>query len=296
MTENAGDPVVVGVDGSASSRDAVRLAARAAAERRRPLRVVHAFIWPLLHAPVGPSPFGPESGGLRHQAEQLLAEAVAEAEKAAPEVTVEGAVVDGAAASVLLHETRRAALMVLGNRGLGGFGSLVIGSTAVQVAAHASCPVLVARGEPHPDGPVVVGVDGSELSGLAIGFAMEEAARRGAELVAVHAFLHPVSLQPGDIVPLVYDEDELQTDEARLLAESLAGWCERSPDVPVRRRVVRGSANRVLVEESKTAQLVVIGARGRGGFAGLLLGSVSHSVLHHAHCPVAIVRHHRESV
>jgi len=291
MAENAGD-VVVGVDGSASSSDAVRLAARLAAERRRPLRVVHAFIWPLLRAPLGPSPYGPESGGLRHQAERVVAEAVAEAEKAAPNIGVAGALVDGAAASVLLHEARRAALIVLGTRGLGGFGGMVIGSTAVQVAAHASCPVLVARGERDPNGPVVVGVDGSDVSDLAIGFAMEEASRRGAELVAVHAFLHPVSLQPGDIVPLVYDENALETDEGRLLAESLAGWRDRFPDVPVRRKVVRGSAGRVLVEESKGAQLVVVGARGRGGFAGLLLGSVSHGLLHHAHCPVAIVRHH----
>jgi nucleotide-binding universal stress UspA family protein len=291
MAENAGD-VVVGVDGSASSSDAVRLAARLAAERRRPLRVVHAFIWPLLRAPLGPSPYGPESGGLRHQAERVVAEAVAEAEKAAPNIGVAGALVDGAAASVLLHEARRAALIVLGTRGLGGFGGMVIGSTAVQVAAHASCPVLVARGERDPNGPVVVGVDGSDVSDLAIGFAMEEASRRGAELVAVHAFLHPVSLQPGDIVPLVYDENALETDEGRLLAESLAGWRDRFPDVPVRREVVRGSAGRVLVEESKGAQLVVVGARGRGGFAGLQLGSVSHGLLHHAHCPVAIVRHH----
>jgi nucleotide-binding universal stress UspA family protein len=293
MSEHAGDPVVVGVDGSASAVDATRIAAGFATERHRPLRVVHAFIWPLLHAPVGPAPLGPKEGGLRHQAERILAEAVAEAERAAPGLSVEGVITDGTAAAVLLHEARRAALIVLGTRGLGGFGGLVIGSTAVQVATHASCPVLVVRGVSRVEAPVVVGVDGSELSDLAIGFAIEEAARRGTDVVAVHAFRYPVSLQPGDMVPLVYDEDALESDEGRLLAESLAGWCERYPDVRVGRKVVRASAVRVLVEESKTAQLVVVGARGRGGFAGLLLGSVSHGVLHHADCPVAIVRHHR---
>jgi nucleotide-binding universal stress UspA family protein len=294
MSEYAGDPVVVGVDGSASALDAVRLAAGAAAARHRPLLVVHAFIWPLLPAPVGPPPIGPQEGGLRHQAERLLAEAVAEAEKTAPGLSVEGLVADGTAAAVLLHEARRASLIVLGTRGLGGFGGLVIGSTAVQVAAHATCPVLVARGVGHPGGPIVVGVDGSELSDMAIGFAIEEAARRGSELVALHAYRYPASLEPGDVVPLVYDENALESDEGRLLAESLAGWSDRYPDVPVRRRVVRGSAHRALVEESKAAQLVVVGARGRGGFTGLLLGSVSHGVLHHAHCPVAIVRHRGE--
>ncbi|HEX2771765.1 MAG TPA: universal stress protein [Micromonosporaceae bacterium] len=292
MSENAGDPVVVGVDGSASALDAVRLAVRAAAARHRPLRVVHAFIWPLLHAPVGPPPLGPSSGGLRHQAERILAEAVAEAEKEAPGLSVQGLVADGTAAAVLLHEARRAALIVLGTRGLGGFGALVIGSTAVQVAEYATCPVLVARGEERTSGPIVVGVDGSDMSDLAIGFAVEEAARRGAEVLAVHAYLHPVPIEPGDVVPMVYDEDALKSEEERLVAESLAGWSERYPDVPVRRKIDRGSAGRILVEESKAAQLVVVGARGRGGFAGLLLGSVSHGVLHHAHCPVAIVRRH----
>lgn len=291
MSEKAGDPVVVGVDGSASALHAVGLAARAAVARHRPVRVVHAFIWPLLHAPVGPPPVGPADGGLRHQAERILAEAVAEAEKQAPGLSVQGIVADGTAAAVLLHEARRAALIVLGTRGLGGFGGLVIGSTAVQVAEYATCPVLVARGEERTSGPIVVGVDGSDLSDLAIGFAIDEAARREAEVLAVHAYLQPAAIEPGDVVPVVYDEEALKSEEERLVAESLAGWCERYPDVPVRRKVVRGSAGRVLVEESKAAQLVVVGARGRGGFAGLLLGSVSHGVLHHAHCPVAIFRH-----
>lgn len=293
MTINSGAPVVVGVDGSPSALEAVRLSAREAASRQRPLRVVHAFIWPLLGVPLGPSPAGPPDGGFRQQAERVVAEAVAEAGKVAPEVPVTGVVIDGAPTPVLLQEAREAALVVLGNRGLGGFAGLLIGSSAVQVSAHAACPVIVVRGEQRADGPVVVGVDGSELSDLAIAFAFEEAARRGAGLVAVHAWLHPVPVGPGDMLPLVYDLDALAADEERLLAESLAGWGERYPDVPVQRRLVRGSAARVLVEESASAQLVVVGARGRGGFTGMLLGSVSHTVLHHAHCPLAIVRHHR---
>ncbi|WBB52329.1 universal stress protein [Verrucosispora sp. WMMD573] len=290
MASNTGAPVVVGVDGSEIGLHAVRAAAREAAYRHRPLRIVHAFIWPLMGVPLGPAPSGPADGGLRNQADRYLADAVAEAGKAAPEVAVTGEVVDGAASTVLLAEARDAALVVLGNRGLGGFAGLLLGSVAVQVSAHADGPVLVVRGESRADGPVVVGVDGSELSREAVRFAFEEAAWRGSELVAVHAWLYPTPAGPGDILPLVYDLDAFRDEEERVLAEAVAGWSERYPEVPVRRRLVRGSPGRALVEESRTAQLVVVGARGRGALGGLLLGSVSHAVLHHAHSPLAVVR------
>jgi nucleotide-binding universal stress UspA family protein len=290
MASSTGAPIVVGVDGSEIALHAVRAAAREAAYRHRPLRIVHAFIWPLMKVPLGPAPGAPAEGGLRNQAERCVAEAVAEAGKVAPEVAVSGAVVDGAATAVLLGEARDAALVVLGNRGLGGFAGLLLGSVAVQVSAHANCPVLVVRGESRADGPVVVGVDGSALSQEAVRFAFEEAAWRGAELVAVHAWLYPTPVGPGDILPLVYDLDAFRDEEERTLAEAVAGWSERYPEVTVRQLLVRGSPARALVEESRTAQLVVVGARGRGALGGLLLGSVSHAVLHHAHAPLAIVR------
>ncbi|MBX7267837.1 universal stress protein [Micromonospora sp. Llam7] len=290
MASKTGAPVVVGVDGSEISLHAVRTAAREAAYRHRPLRVVHAFIWPMMKVPLGPAPGAPTEGGLRNQAERCVAEAVTEAGKVAPEVPVTGAVVDGAATVVLLAEARDAALIVLGNRGLGGFAGLLLGSVAVQVSAHADSPVLVVRDESRADGPVVVGVDGSELSREAVGFAFEEAAWRGSELVAVHAWLYPTPVGPGDILPLVYDLDAFRDEEERTLAEAVAGWSERYPEVTVRQRLVRGSPARALVEESRTAQLLVVGARGRGALGGLLLGSVGHAVLHHAHSPLAIVR------
>ncbi len=298
MITTTGAPIVVGVDGTASALSAVRLAAWEADTRRRPLRVVHAFIWSQMRVPLGPSPLGPPEGGLRNQADRIVAEAIAEAKRVAPQVAVTGDIVDGAAATVLLHEAHRAGLLVLGNRGLGGFAGLLIGSVAVQVATHISCPLLVARGnEPEDnrgnDRPVVVGVDGSPLSDLAIGFAMEEAALRNAGLVALHAWTRPVSSGPGDMLPLVYDADVVRDEEQTLLAEALAGWSERYPDVPVTRRLVRESAAKALVAESTTAQLVVVGARGRGGFTGLLLGSVSQTVLHHVQCPLMIVRRSR---
>ena len=113
---------------------------------------------------------------------------------------------------------------------------------------------------------------------------------RRADLVAVHAWLHPVSAGPGDMLPLVYDPDALADEERRLLGESLAGWAERYPNVVVHRELVRNRPGHALVERSAAAQLVVVGARGRGGFTGLLLGSVSQTLIHHAACPVAVVR------
>ncbi|MET8234592.1 universal stress protein [Micromonospora sp. NPDC005298] len=292
MTIRSGAPVVVAVDGSTSALEAVRVAAREAVTRGRPLRVVHAFIWALYGVSMEPAPGAPTDSGFRRQAEQLVADAVAEAGKVAPDLAVTSAVVDGAPTPVLLAEARDAALLVLGSRGLGGFGGLLIGSVAVQVSARAGCPVLVVKGEARADGPVVVGVDGSALSTEALGFAFEEASLRGTGLVAVHAWIIPVA--PSDLLPIGYDVDALVAEEERELAEAVAGWSQRYPDVPVRRHVAYGAPARMLVQESAAAQLTVVGARGRGALAGMLLGSVSHAVLHHAHSPVVIVRNRED--
>ncbi|EEP69829.1 UspA domain-containing protein [Micromonospora sp. ATCC 39149] len=290
MNATNGAAVVVGADGSESSLRAVRLAAGEAARRNRPLRVVHGFIWPLLRVPLGPAPGGPPGAGLRHQAERLVAEAVAEAETAAPDVRITGEIIDGEAAAVLVGESPTAVMIVVGDRGLGGFATLVLGSVAVKVAAYADCPVLVARGAARTDGPVVVGVDGSALSHAAVEFAAEAATVRGVTLRAVHAYRHPASTGPGDMQPLVHDKRELRSEEERVLAESLAGLGERWPQLPVEAAAVRDRPVAALTEASRGAQLLVVGGRGRGEFTGLVLGSVSHAVLHHADCPVAVVR------
>jgi nucleotide-binding universal stress UspA family protein len=281
--------VVVGVDGSSTSLAAVELAAREAALRRRPLHVVHACVWPLLDVPLEPPPGAPADAGVGRAAEQFVAEAVARARSAAPEIAVTGEVIVGAPAPVLLDCSADAVLIVIGDRGLGGFTGLLVGSVAVQLAAHAPGPVLIARGEAHPDGAVVLGVDGSPANDPAVGYAFESASLRMAPLVAVHAWTHPVSTGPGDMLPLTYDPQEVRDDEQRLLAEALAGWRERFPDVTVEPVLPRCGPRRALIDAAATAQLVVVGTRGRGGFTGLLLGSVSQAVLHHAACPVAVV-------
>ena len=286
-----GARVVVGVDGSESSLEAVRLAAREAALRHCPLHVVHAFVWALMNVPLGPHPLGPPDGGLRNEAERLVKTALEEAETAAPGVPVTSEIIDGAAAPVLIGEASDARMVVVGDRGLGGFSGLIVGSVAVQLTSHATCPVVVVRGEARSGKFIAVGVDGSEVSNRAVGFAFEEASLRGVPLAVVHAWRFPVSAEPGDMLPLVYDQEELAADEERLAAEATMGWSERYPDVEVIRRLHRGHPAKALVEESDRAELVVVGARGRGGFTGLLLGSVSQAVLHHSHCPVAIVHH-----
>ncbi|AXE23956.1 universal stress protein [Streptomyces globosus] len=285
--------VVVGVDGSASSLAAVEAAAREARWRGAGLRVVHAFLWPAMHVPLGPAPLGPPEGGLRDMVEGLVAEAVARARSTAPGVDVSHAVVTGEALTVLEAQSRAADLVVVGSRGMGGFVGLLIGSTAVHLAAHGGCPVLVVREGGDEKGPVVVGVDGSAAGEQAIEFAFAEAALRGAPLKAIHAWTlwntPPAEIHEGADT-YVDPPSGLAEAEELLVSEALAGRREQYPGVSVEPRALRSQTREALIAASRSAQLLVVGARGRGGFAGLVLGSVSQAVLHHAHCPVAVVR------
>jgi nucleotide-binding universal stress UspA family protein len=283
-------PIVVGVDGSEPARRAVRWAAQEAARRDLPLRVVTAFEWPHDHA-LGQVALG---AGYREimleTARRELDDAVQTARTTEPDVEVERQLVVGYPIPVLVAEARLAQLVVIGNRGLGGVTGLLVGSVAIALASHADCPVVLVRGgdeSPDPSWPVVVGVDGSPTSEAALAFAYEAAAVRGVPLVAVHTWWD-LLVDPA-LAPLL-DWDAIEDDERRLLAERLSGWAEKYPDVQVRRIVERGHAAKALVEQSLRAQLVVVGSRGRGSVAGLLLGSVSHAMLHRAHCPVAVVR------
>ncbi|MET9673159.1 universal stress protein [Streptomyces sp. NPDC006482] len=280
--------VLVGVDGSESALRAVEAAAHEARVRGARLTVVHAFIWPLLKVSLDPSPYGPADGGLRRQAQEIVDTAVAHARASVPGVEVTGEVVTGEPLTVLATRSRSAGLVVVGSRGLGAFTGLLLGSVAVHLAAHAACPVLVVRGREKPAGPVLLAVDGSRDADAAVSFAFAEAADRGAELRAVHTWTP--SSGPADPTPLFHGTEEIRSEEERVLAQALAGARERWPEVPVEWRLVRGRPRAVLLEESADARLLVMGARGRGGFAGLLLGSVGQALLHHAECPVAVVR------
>lgn len=290
-----GGLVAVGTDGSASSLDAVAAAAREAALRDADLRVVHAFGWPELRLrPGGHASLLCTDDDMRALTGPLMTRAEERARTAAPGVGVSQDVVPGDALKVLVEESHDAQLVVVGSRGTGGLAELLVGSTGVGLAAHARCPVLVVRGRPEASGPVLLGVDGSPAARDAVVFAFDQAALRGTSLVALHAWTTwsvPVPPPPPDpAAPYAYERGRLAEDEERLLAEAVAGCAERYPQVPVERRPVRGATRETLLAESRNAQLLVVGARGRGGFTGLLLGSVSQAVLHHAHCPVAVVR------
>jgi nucleotide-binding universal stress UspA family protein len=286
-----GRPVVVGVDGSASALEAVRWAAGEAHRRRAPLRLVSAFVWTTAHHLGDPGLGTDYLTTLRQIARYELAAAAAAAADMKPHLAIEQEVVDGLPAPVLCAEAARAQMVVLGDRGLGGFTGLLAGSVAIALATSAPCPVVVVRG-PTPDalpsdGPVVVGIDGSPTSEAALAFAFEAADLRGVPLVAVHTWS---DYQLESTIGAVLEGEAIDGDERRLLAERLAGWSEKYPDVPVERLVTRYRPAATLIEQSGHAQLVVVGSRGRGGFTGLMLGSVSHALLHHAACPVAIVR------
>ncbi|MEU9055988.1 universal stress protein [Streptomyces sp. NPDC048384] len=286
-------PVVVGVDGSPSSMAAVEIAAREAGLHGVGLRLVHAFGWPAAHIPHGGRPFEPHSAGMRELIDGTLTKAEQRAHELAPHVEITRDVVVGEPVTVLEIESRTASLAVVGSRGHNRFGALLLGSTAGHMAAHAACPVLVVRGRPDPDGAVLLAVDGSPAARGAVEFAFAVAAAHGTDLVALHAWSvrsERAYDSPADPPFVTYDEGRLRDEEERVLAEALGGLRERYPDVAVRRRLVRGRIRHTLVEASADAGLVVVGARGRGGFAGLLLGSVSQALLHHAQCPVAVVR------
>jgi nucleotide-binding universal stress UspA family protein len=180
------DPVIVGVDGSASSLDAVELAAREARLRGVPLRIVHAFGRPAAHLPSAVAPANPADHRLEPMVRRVLACAEGRAHAAAPGIEVTRSVVPGEVLAMLEIESRSAAVAVVGSRGLSGFAGLLLGSTAVHLAAHGHCPLMVVRGRPVPAGPVLLAVDGSEEGETAVEFAFAEAAVRKAPLVALH--------------------------------------------------------------------------------------------------------------
>jgi nucleotide-binding universal stress UspA family protein len=281
-------PVVVGVDGSESALHAARWAAREAARRRVPLRLVHAYGIPVGYLP-GFVDWHSLHEALVAQGSTWLEQARQAVDETAPGLATEVVEAKGGAAPALLAESARADLVVLGTRGVGGFMGLLVGSTAVELSAHAHCPVVVVRGAGAETGPVVVGVDGTPIGEAAIAFAFAAASARKTTLVAVHTWtdlLLETAFAGGaaalDFAPLAQQAEEV-------LGERLAGWQEKYPDVAVSRHVSRERAAKALLRHAEPAQLLVAGTRGRGGFRGLLLGSTSQHLLHHASCPVAVV-------
>lgn len=283
--------IVVGVDGSPESHAAVRWAAQEAVLRRRPVTLLHVVspivvTWPIEPVVTGFYEWQEDNATevLKQSQETLYSAAEG---SPPPEVHLE--LRHDGILTELSNASESADMIVVGSRGLGPVGGAVLGSVSRALLHHAQCPVVVAREgvvrRTDRNLPVVLGIDGSPASEAATAFAFEEASRRGVELVALHAW-SDVAVFP--ILGMDWHTYEQQGHE--VLGERLAGWQEAYPDVRISRRIVCDKPARWLIDESKHAQLVVVGSRGRGGISSMLLGSVSTAVAESATTPVAVVR------
>ncbi len=312
--EDGGQPapprgIVVGVDGSDHSHCALAWAAREAERRRRPLHIVTAYSVPIFAASGLDGGYATvDDSVIRDGAEAVQKQAL---EKVAGyNIDVDASVENGDASGVLLEMSETAELLVFGTRGRGGFVGRMLGSVSSALPAHAKCPTVTVPlvcagrlGETTDDkhvlaeqaksgreligNVVVVGVDGSEQARIAVLDAAAQAERLSARLRVVCA----VPQYSGSLawVPAPLDRDALFT-EIRAQLDAGAAWlASHYPDLPMEAQLTDGSPVDVLVEASRNVELLVLGTRGHGGFAGMLLGSTTDGVLHHAKSPVMVV-------
>jgi nucleotide-binding universal stress UspA family protein len=286
--------ILVAVDDSTAAKAAVRWATRETELHNVPLTLVHAIspevatTWADVQAlPPSVVRWQHDHGrGLLDEAVKLVEQA---SQSGAP-AQVHTELLASSAVPTLVDLSEDAQLLVAGARGSRKWPGRLIGSVSSGLLRHAHCPVAIIHDQdsqlPHPDRvPVLVGIDGSPASELATGIAFDEASRRNVDLTALHAWSDvDVSEWPG------IDWPATQPMAEQVLAERLAGWQERYPDVQVNRVVVCDQPGRQLVERSSEAQLVVVGSRGRGGFAGMLVGSVGETVAQLARVPVIVAR------
>ncbi|MGV0645183.1 universal stress protein [Mycolicibacterium sp. XJ2546] len=291
-TRSRYDGIVVGVDGSPPAKAAVEWAAREAAMRNLPLTIVHVIqspavqMWPEVPTPPDLMRLLEENGQvILRDADEMAQEAAGEST-----VDVQTEMIVAGVLSTLIDVSKEATMVVVGCRGLGAIGRRLLGSVSAGLIRHGGCPVAVIHDEDPPtpertNAPVVVGIDGSPASERATAIAFDAASRRGVHLVAVHAWSDfGVAELPG------VEWSDVQTQAEEALAERLAGWQERYPDVKVERVVVLDRPARQLLEQAEKAQLTAVGSHGRGGFARMLLGSVSTAVAESARTPVIVAR------
>ncbi|GAA0504739.1 hypothetical protein Ade02nite_70650 [Paractinoplanes deccanensis] len=280
--------IVVGTDGTACGTAAVEWAAGEALRRGAPLRIVHAFDWDWSESRL-------DIGNEYIDVARLLAEGVVAAARdralaVAPAIDVETDTLIGHAGPRLTEVSRGAALLVVGSRGRGGFAGLLLGSVSRRMALHAPCPVVVVRGRPTPDGPVVVGVDDSPGAEAVLGTAFEAAAARGAELLVLRSYLPVIPVWLAGVRAPDLETPAQDEAERDRVTELLEPWADKYPRVTTRLVITHKGAAAALVGASANAQLVVIGSHGHGVVGGTLLGSAGLQLLHHAGCPVLVAR------
>jgi len=290
------DIVVVAVDGSDASKQAVRWAANTANKRGIPLRLASSYTMPQFLYAEGMVPPQELFDDLQTEALEKVEEARAIAHETAPEIKIGHTIAEGSPIDMLLDMSNDVTMIVMGSRGLGGLSGMVMGSVSGAVVSHANCPVVVVREDSAVDedtkyGPVVVGVDGSEVSQRATEFAFAEADARGSELVAVHTWMDmQVQASLAGLSAAQQQWDEVERQQSDMLTERIAGLVEKYPHVTVKKVITRDRPVRALSEASEGAQLLVVGSHGRGGFRGMLLGSTSRALLQSAPCPMMVVR------
>ncbi|MGN6609677.1 MAG: universal stress protein [Jatrophihabitans sp.] len=284
--------VLVGVGGGPEGRRALDWAAREASSRHCDLRLLRAYHWDSQLLPWETPGDRTIGAAFRHAAETHLRDAIAHVRSTFPDVPVIGTTVDDLAWTVLNEWSGRAVLTVVGARHHTALGSALAGSTSTFVAAGAQGPVVVVRGTvPGPDaideGPapaVVVGLDGSPVDHDTLAFAFEVADRRHRPVHAVYCAR-----------PRLGHELDGAAGQ-RWVAEQVAGWREKYPDVEVVEEVVGDHPVAGLCAVAHRQELLVVGARIRHARVGIWLGSTSQGVLHHAPCPVAVVHQHPSEV
>jgi nucleotide-binding universal stress UspA family protein len=290
----AAKPIVVGVDGSEESLQAAEWAAMEAKRHSAPLRIISAPAkLPRMHAYHASE--STVASALREVSARALEAAITRSEEVAPGLCVTTRLLCGPPALAVAESGSDGCMLVVGARGAGGFAAMVLGSVSRYVATHAPCPVVVVRQQSmavHRE--IAVGIRDPQDATDVLAFAFSEAALRGADLTAVHAWfwfssaLHaPAEGEDLELRPA--DHEQVSAHAVSNLAEALGQWRDKYPGVQVRQDVIHGHPARVLASYSARSDLIVLGRHGSPEGARPGIGSIQHAVLDHARGPVAVV-------